>query len=1566
MKSFAFPLLLAWCLQPSFSFAQINDCALAEVVCSDENLAFNPIGPGENDFADPDNIPGCITALEQNSAWYYFEINPAAPPDLVLGFTLLPNGGYGEDYDWALFGPDVTCGDLGAPIRCSSSSFACGFCPSTGMGNGTTDVTEGPGTGDGFVMTLVVQPGQGFYLLIDNWQGSNLGFDLKWTGSAAPWLNCDAVPPCALSARAGEDLSACEGDEDIPLNGESAGNHGNETYSWSGTNGGTNFLSDPDIEDPTINLPIGFSGTIIYTLTVVEDTCMGVDEVELTVNPLPEIEINEIGPFCANNPPQTLTAVPGGGIWGDAATGNTFNPVTNGPGIHTVTYTYTDLYGCTNSSMIDIEVYEIPEVAIDPNPTIFCDNEAPVQLTATGSGGAGGYLYSWTTPTETADGNMYDAESSGMYSVTVTDDNGCTNSTSTNVVFNANPFVQIADPGPICGNIANDTLTAIPPGGAFSGSFVSPSGVIHPAAIPPGTFQVSYTYEDANHCETTDFQNITILPAPSVDAMNNGPLCEGDTIHLLGISDTVSAAVIFSWTGPGGYTSNVQNPINATLGGVYHFHATLGACSSPIDSTTVSVSLRPTAAAQNTGPYCGVQTIQLFGTTTSTDPATTFQWTGPNGYQSNLQNPASDTLQSGLYTFVVDVNGCSSLPSSTMVAINPVPQPVINGHHVFCTGFSSTLDAGPGYTSYLWDGGAVTQKISVSASGNYHVTVTDANGCTGTASFDVTEQPSLSPIITGALEFCEGFGTVLDAGPGYTSYEWSTGDMGQTIAVNDGSNYVVVVYDSDGCSGSTNVTTIEHSNPNVMIGGSTTYCIGGFTTIDAGAGYASYLWSDNSTNQTLVVSTPGTYSVDVIDPFGCTGSASTMIDESTSLHPVIVGSYAFCQGGNTVLNAGTGFATYLWSDNSTNPTLTVNAAGNYWVSVSDGQGCNGADTVTVTEVLPPSAQLQTTASLCNTTAGGSVIDLYSLVLTGDMNGTWQDLDNSGAVGLFNSLDFKGAAAGDYRFEYTTNSAVAPCPEETYIVVITVIDCTCPDVFFLTASPLCNENDKLDLTTIENTTEPGTWSMIQTPPGSNPGKLTGTLFDATSGDPGTYVFEYSLQNQPPPGCPLDYQVSVNVDPKVDAGMAAQPVAYCFNDDQLVSLTGLITGADPNGTWSETSTVPSQGNAFNPANGTFNTKNQIPGNYRFEYLLQSQGVCPDDSTEVSVVINPLPTAIIANASQLTCANPTQSLDASGSSSGSGYTLQWTGPGIVADGNENTLHPTVDKAGQYVLNISNTTTGCANSASVTVVGNTDAPSTVLINSRNPSCYGEQDASIHVDQVSGGVPPYQYSLNNGQLTSNNAFDHLAAGDYTVEVQDVNGCRWDTLLTIADPPIITIDLGPDIEIGLGEEVTVHAVVNLQPNEIDTLFWLPSDVIDCIDITCLEGTVHTYNTVILQATLIAIGGCSVSDELTIKVNKNRRLFVPNVFSPNDDGINDVFYIFGDAHQISIIKKFQIFNRWGDQIFEASDFHPNDMTKGWDGRFKGDLVNPGVFVYTAEVEYIDGVTEVVTGDVTLVR
>ena len=1646
MKRIAFTLSAFWLLLAYSGKAQlqINDCSKAVVVCDNQDLAFNPDGPGYDDFADPDNDEGCITALEQNSAWYYFQINPSAPPNLVLGFTISPNGGLGEDYDWALYGPNVNCGDLGSPIRCSSSSAACGFCPETGMGMGTTDVTEGPGTGDGFVMTLVVQPGQGFYLMIDNWQGTMNGFVLSWEGTAADYLNCNASPPCALFAVAGPDISACEGDTDVQLNGSSTGGDGGETYSWTGTNGGTGYLSDPNSPNPTVDLPPGFTGTITYTLTVVEDTCMNEDQLDLIVHEKPVVSINPIGPFCHNESSHGLTGSPLGGTWGGAVSNPIFNPMTHSPGIHTVTYTYTDANGCSNTAYLDIEVYETPQADISPDPAEFCDDAGGILLTAEGSDGAGGYSYQWSTPTGPGFEDTYDATQSGLHLVTVTDANGCTGTSSIMVTSHANPTVNLNDPGPICESLDVFYLTADPPGGYFDGNEVDPSGEILPNMIGTGTYGYSYTYADNHDCETTVFGNFTIIPAPNAIAENNGPVCANQPILLMGDTDDTGATISYSWTGPGGYVSNLQNPTDATLGGTYILEVSVDGCPSPPATTVVNVISTPDALASNGGPYCNGEPIVLTGSTSATGAGITYAWSGPNGYTSNVQNPTdatesgtyvlvvsqgtcsstpsqtdvvfstapnamadntgpycagetinlngstttpgnnitynwsgpggyisnlsnpTDATAAGNYQLVINVDGCNSAPVSTNVVVNAIPQPSITGQDTFCTGFSSILDAGAGYSQYLWSNTSQNQTLEVFASGTYAVTVTDINGCTAQDSFTATELASLAPTITGTLEFCEGGSTILDAGAGYTSYLWSGGENTQTITVSTSGNQGVIVTDGDGCTGSANVTTIEHPNPNVIIGGSSTYCIGGYTILDAGPGYALYDWSNDSTTQTVTINTPGLFSVDVVDIYGCAGSASVNVIESTSLSPVITGSLSFCENGSTTLNAGSGFTNYTWSDNSTNQTLFVNTTGIYSVTVSDGQGCSGESSVMVSEVLPPTAVLQPTATVCNTTAGGSVINLYSLILSGDTGGSWQDLDGSGAVGLFTNLNFNNVTAGDYRFEYTTNSAIPPCSEASYQVIISVLECACPDVFFFVAPPLCNTSDVLDLTTLENTAESGTWSLIQTPPGSTPATLSGTVFNATGGDPGDYTVQFTLQTSPPPGCSPDYPLVIHVDPSVTAGSALSAPEYCENEIAMVNLATLINGEDPNGMWTETSPFPSQGGAFNALAGTFNTDQQAPGTYSFRYEVNSTGICPDDASDVSVIIHPLPIAQIQNAGVLDCSHPLTSLDATGSSSGAAYDITWTGPGVIIDGNEKTLRPNIDQAGVYTMTIKHIATGCFASDQVTVVANTDPPTDADITAKDPSCAGEADGSILVGQVTGGTAPYTYAINNGTLSASPNFTQLASGDYTIQLQDANGCRWDSLVTLVEPSPITIDLGPDLEIGLGETATVQASVHLGVNLMDTLLWNPANVIECIDLACLEVIVHPSNTMTLYGTVIDEYGCKATDDVLITLNKVRRVYIPNAFSPNGDGINDKFFISGDAGQIVVIRKLTLLSRWGEVLFEKQNFLPNDESSGWDGIYKNERMNPGVFVYSAEVEFIDGVIKSYTGDFTLVR
>jgi gliding motility-associated-like protein len=115
-----------------------------------------------------------------------------------------------------------------------------------------------------------------------------------------------------------------------------------------------------------------------------------------------------------------------------------------------------------------------------------------------------------------------------------------------------------------------------------------------------------------------------------------------------------------------------------------------------------------------------------------------------------------------------------------------------------------------------------------------------------------------------------------------------------------------------------------------------------------------------------------------------------------------------------------------------------------------------------------------------------------------------------------------------------------------------------------------------------------------------------------------------------------------------------------------------------------------------------------------------------------------------------------------------------------------------------------------------------------------------------------------------------------------------------------------------------------------------------------------------------VAGCSDEALIQILVDKRFDIYVPNIFSPDGDGKNDVFMIFADLKMVKNIKSFQIFSRWGERVFEFANFLPNNQAMGWNGRHDGKDLNPGVFAWYAVIELVDGEEVLLEGDVTLKR
>jgi len=251
------------------------------------------------------------------------------------------------------------------------------------------------------------------------------------------------------------------------------------------------------------------------------------------------------------------------------------------------------------------------------------------------------------------------------------------------------------------------------------------------------------------------------------------------------------------------------------------------------------------------------------------------------------------------------------------------------------------------------------------------------------------------------------------------------------------------------------------------------------------------------------------------------------------------------------------------------------------------------------------------------------------------------------------------------------------------------------------------------------------------------------------------------------------------------------------------------------------------------------------------------------------------------------------------------------------------------------------------------------------SPTCFGDSDGSVTITGVTGGAGPFSLSLNNTVLQTTNIFPvtipALGSGVQVIGVEDSNGCLSDVDATVPDPVELTVNLGPDTTIHLGDVVLLQA--NLSFGEIESFVWSPVDYLDRPDsLTTLASPINTvrYNLLVTDS-----AGCTARDEILVIVQKEKRVYIPNVIKPDSDGLNNIVSVFA-GEEVTLVRSMRIFDRWGELLFENLNFLPNDPQFGWSGHAKGQNVSPGVYVYVVEVAYANGETEVISGDVTVVR
>jgi len=232
-----------------------------------------------------------------------------------------------------------------------------------------------------------------------------------------------------------------------------------------------------------------------------------------------------------------------------------------------------------------------------------------------------------------------------------------------------------------------------------------------------------------------------------------------------------------------------------------------------------------------------------------------------------------------------------------------------------------------------------------------------------------------------------------------------------------------------------------------------------------------------------------------------------------------------------------------------------------------------------------------------------------------------------------------------------------------------------------------------------------------------------------------------------------------------------------------------------------------------------------------------------------------------------------------------------------------------------------------------------------------------------SGGLPPYQYSLDGTDFKSNNVFVGLNAGNYTTFVKDINGCTWsESSIKIEQAAPFTVEIISDLEtVILGDSTIIAAVFENNKGAVQ-LDWGPN--IDCLQENCERIVVKPQSSTKFEVYAVDEAGCEAEADFFLRTTNPKKVLIPSGFSPNNDGFNDILLIHGQSN-ISVLY-FHIYDRWGEEVYTARNFDVNDPSIGWDGTFRGQTLNGGIYTWVMEVVYVDGQKDIFKGNTTLIK
>ncbi len=1249
-------------------------------------------------------------------------------------------------------------------------------------------------------------------------------------------------------------------------------------------------------------LEITVSSAGNYQVKAVDGICKGeskIFEVMLFLNP--NVSLAQDSTIC-NKGKMTLTAqTTTGGLTYIWSNGENQKDITVGKGSYSVTAT--DANGCIAVASTNLGEYQALEVEI-VKPKKLCPGESiTLSLTNTYD------KYEWSDGSKLA---TLTTNKSGVYSVTVTNDKGCT-AVAKDSLEDATPVIPVLKTEPVCYNAKG--IVSITNTSNFK-SYTWNDNTTN-ATIPfEKEEKVTVKTIDKNGCPAEDSINTKMFPKPTATPISP-KVCQD-------LNGKISLKEIFSsylWN-----DKSIDSTLSVKTTGTYYVTVTdaNGCTTDAFAAVTILPNPKPSISGPSTVCVGDAVTLEV-----DKKDFTNYLWSDNN--VSKTFTAIYPTV--GTYSVtVIDANGCVGTDSKTVSTADGLT--VKMDTKKVCAGEKVTLNPGK-YDNYLWSDGSTAQTIDVTKPGTYKVSVSIGN-CKGVGEVTVEYFDLPAPKITGKDLPCFGKKTTLQLN-GYSNIVWSTGEINKdSISVLAGI-YSATVTDANGCKASDSITITERPKliPEVI---NDEQCEGLTATLGLKQPFTDITWVKNGEKtQSIKVTEAGTYIVKVIDTNGCQGeNFAKAIFNPLPQVKATAEKTPVCPNQQTTINAQSLTAIkYNWSNSVTAKNQTV-GFGSYAVTVTDDKGCKASDTIVITEFKPISVVLDVkNLKLC--AKDSSTISLKFNGLD-NKKATVTLSDGAGFLVIKNVLK-------DTTFSYKPNN-----DKTLSIQTVSVEGYDCDIVFdknqkfeikvsklyaTLTAkSPKCFglKDGSLSLNTNSSNV---VWSQQSF--GSE--KIINNLVEGY----------FSVTVTDDLGCSLNADATLKEPKPISATLDVKNLKLCSKDSSTITLKfNGLEGRKANITLANGFVIKNIAK-----DTTFIYKPDTDKTVSIQAINVEGFDCAvdfDKNNKFDIKVSKLYGSIIAKSPK--CGGVKNgSLNLNTNSTN----IKWS----TAFGSEKIINNL--STGYFTVTLSDDL-GCSLNLSATL---TEPKPIELSVTSTKTCVGQKQGSFEM-KTSGGTGALKYYVQ-GKPYDDGKMSNLTAGIYTIMVKDSEGCTSNTdKVTIENYPVtnLTLDAGDTTSVVEGyDSLQIKAIITVDGRKVTDVLdenfkeyqWTPYDCPNCLSIFARTDSATTYKLRITDQY-----GCKVEDKIRIGVDK----LVKEVDYPNAVTEGNPFKILNPNRSVKKFNALRVFDRWGNMMYQELNFKPNQQI-GWDGSFRGVNCEPGVYVWIAVAEFLDGSIKIFKGDITVV-